>query len=174
MPSILGKLFGAGSGSGAGELQEPDLTLARAEEDLRLKTGFALSTWGLGQGGNWAADLDAGTIRFTNDKGWEIEAPVQVIGTLDTVDGTWLWGWDHPSVPEPLGEHARRARVFGEKYALEAFTTRKIAASEEDAWTFTAVAGYLAGAQGGYRGPAGTALVFMTYGTVTVRGDGAN
>ena len=125
MPSVPDERFGTGSGSGPGDLQEPDLTLARAEEDLRLKTEFALSTWGLGQGGSWAADLDAGTIRFTNDKSWEIEAPVQVIGTLNTKDGTWLWGWDHPSVPEPLAEHARLARALGQEYALEAFTTRK-------------------------------------------------
>ena len=170
MRSFLGKLFGSGSDSGPGDLQEPDLTFARAEEEMRLKTEFALSTWGLGQGGDWAADLEAGTITFTNDKAWEIVAPVQVIGTRNTEDGTWLWGWDHPSVPEPLGEHARLARAFGQKYGLEAFTTRKLSASEADAWTFTAIACHLAGAQGGYRGPAGSAHVFMTYGTVSIRG----
>jgi hypothetical protein len=170
MPSFLKKLFGAG-GAGSDEMQEPDLTFTRAAEEMRLKTEFALATWGLGQGGSWAADLESGMISFTNDKGWVIDAPVQVIGTLDTEDGTWLWGWDHPSVPEAVAVDAHLAHDFGEKYGLEAFTTRKIAASEEDAWTFTAVACHLAGAQGGYRGPAGSALVFMTYGTVTIRSD---
>jgi hypothetical protein len=170
MAGFLSKLFGgAGKADSADTLPEPDLTLARAEEELKLKTAFALETWGLGQGGEWAVDLDEGTIRFTNDKGWEITAPVQVVGTFNTVDGTWLWGWDHPSVPEPASHDAQLVHAFGEKYGLAALTTRKIQADETDAWTFTALACHLAGAQGGYRGPAGTTHVFMTYGTVSIR-----
>ena len=169
MAGFIKKLFGAGSADAqVGALEEPDLSFARAEEEIRLKTEFAIATWGLGSGGNWAADLEEGTITFTNADGAEITAPVQVIGTLNTVDGSWLWGWDHPSVPEPVSQHARLAHAFGDKYKLEAFTTRHIAANEEDAWTFTAIACHLAGAQGGYRGPAGTTLVFMTYGKVSI------
>jgi len=172
MAGFLSKLFGGGKAEREAEtLAEPDLSFARAEEELRLKTAFAQETWGLGQGGQWAADLDAGTITFTNDKGWEITASVQVIGTYNTSDGTWLWGWDHPSVPEPVARDARRVHAFGEKYGLEALTTRQIHADESDAWTFTALACHLAGAQGGYRGPAGPTHVFMTYGTVSIRQD---
>jgi hypothetical protein len=36
------------------------------------------------------------------------------------------------------------------------------------AWEFTALACHLCDAQGAYRGPAGTALVFMTFGEVTL------
>lgn len=170
MAGFLKKLFGGGSGEppDAPELQEPDLTFARAENELAARTQIAIDTWGLGQGGDFAVDLEEGTITFTNDRGWEISAPVQVIGTLNTADGTWLWGWDHPSVPEPVSLDARKVRDFGEKYGLEALTTRKIYANEEDGWTFTALACHLAGAQGGYRGPAGTTFIFMTYGTVSI------
>ncbi|WHU02055.1 MULTISPECIES: DUF6882 domain-containing protein [unclassified Sphingomonas] len=170
MVGFLRKLFGGGKPAPEAEaLPEPDLTLARAEEELKLKTEFAMATWGLGEGGTWEADLDAGTISFTNDKGWEITAPVQVIGTFNTLDGSWLWGWDHPSVPESASHDARRVLEFGEQYGLAALTTRKIQTDETDAWTFTALACHLAGAQGGYRGPAGSTHVFMTYGTVSIR-----
>jgi hypothetical protein len=163
-------LLGGGDGEppDATDLPELYLTFERAESEMRLKTEFAMTTWGLGDaGGNWAADLDEGIITFTNARGIA-SAPVQVIGTLNTLDGTWLWGWDHPSVPAPVAEHAKLAKAFGEKYELGAFTTRKIFATEEDAWTFTAIACHLTGAQGGYRGPAGTAMVFMTYGAVSL------
>ena len=54
-------------------------------------------------------------IAFINDaKDLIIIAPVQVVGTYDTEDGTWLLGRDHPSVSEPLGAFARRVRNFGE------------------------------------------------------------
>lgn len=148
---------------------EIDAIFARAEAELQLKTEAAVGMWGLGSGESWAADLDAGTITFVNDKGWEITAPVQVIGTLNTADGTWLWGWDHPSVPGPVSEHAQAVRAFGEQHGLEALTARMIEADETDGWAFTALACHLAGAQGGYRGPAGTTLVFMTYGQVSIR-----
>lgn len=77
-----------------------------------------------------------------------ITAPVQVVGTYDTKDSTWLWGWDHPSVSESLGEFARRVRNFGEQYGKEELATRKITATMDHAWEFTALACYLNGGQG--------------------------
>lgn len=177
MAGFFKKLFGGGEEEAAPVPEQPpldadaeiDLVFARAEEELDLKTEIAASTWGLGSGASWDADLEAGTIRFVNDKGWQITAPVQVVGSLNTADGTWLWGWDHPSVAEPISQHAQLVREFGAKHGLEALTTRMIEAGEEDGWTFTALACHLAGAQGGYRGPSGTTMIFMTFGEVTIQ-----
>lgn len=177
--SLFGKLFGgskAAAETPPAETEtvqdstdaEIDLIFARAAEELRLKSELHQETWGLGTGTSWAADLEAGTISFVNDKGWTITAPVQVIGTLNTADGTWLWGWDHPSAPDPVAQHARLVRAFGEKHGLGALTTRKIEATQEDGWEFTALACHLAGAQGGYRGPAGKTMVFMTFGEIEI------
>lgn len=149
------------------EFAEPQLTQERSMNELRLKTEAHIGTWGLDEA-SWNADLQDGTIEFRNAKGLRITAPMQVVGTYNTEDGTWLWGWDHPSVPEPIGEHARLARDFGARYGLEEYTIRKIECDEELGWEFAAVACHLAGAQGVYRGPSGPANVFMTFGTVTI------
>ncbi|MCW3835293.1 DUF6882 domain-containing protein [Sphingomonas canadensis] len=159
---IFGMMFGARDDA------EAEATLLRAMEELKAKTAAHDATWHLGES-HWAVDMETGRITFTNRRGMEIVAPMQVIGTFNTRDDTWLWGWDHPSVPEPLAEHARLARAFGEKHGLERYTTRKIVASEAEAWEFTALACHLGGAQGAYRGPAGTTLVFMTFGELTMR-----
>lgn len=180
MVGFIQKLFGGGGdgmdgGSGSdtgGSLAEPELTFARANNEIQLKTQFAQQTWGLGEGGTWGADLETGIITFQTGKGYEVTAPVQVIGTLNSEDDTWLWGWDHPSVTEALAEHARLARDFGEEHGLAPYTTRKIDATQDQAWTFTALACHLAGAQGAYRGPAGPALIYMTFGEVTIRKNG--
>ena len=95
-------------------------------------------------------------------------APVQIVGTFNTTDSTWMWGWDHPSVPEDLGEHARAVRRYGERHHLEPLTTRVVSASEEQAWEFAAVADLLGRAQCAYRGPAGETLVFMTFDNPTL------
>jgi len=45
-------------------------------------------------------------------------------------------------------------------------TTRKLQITEDQAWELAALAFMVCGANGAYRGPAGTALVFMTFGKV--------
>ncbi|HEY6815871.1 MAG TPA: hypothetical protein VI168_10065 [Croceibacterium sp.] len=148
---------------------EVDLAIERAMQTLQAQTEASDALWGMA-GAEWSVDLETGIIEFQNDKGWTISAPVQVVGTYDTLDSTFLWGWDHPSVSPGQAESARMVREFGERNGLEVLTTRMVEVSEDDAWVFTALANHLAGGQGGYRGPSGTTLVFMTFGNVTISG----
>jgi hypothetical protein len=145
----------------------PSLLTARSKEDAALKSGIMQRLYKIGSDGRWAVDLDAGTISFSNE-GLIVTAPVQVIGTYNTRDGTWLWGWDHPSVTPQTAEAAKLLHAYGIRHGLERITTRKISCSEEEAWELTSMASYLSGAQGLYRGPSGPTLVFMTFGTVTL------
>ena len=145
----------------ADELEYPAL-IERSVEDLRLKTAAHAGAWGLGKTDRWDLDQKDGRLIFTS-KTLTVAGPAQIIGTYSTQTGTWLWAWDHPSVLPPLQFNARRVREYGEKHGIQALTTRKIECSESEAWEFTALACYLCGAQGAYRGPAGTALVFMTF-----------
>src|SRR5262249_33019081 len=136
-------------------------------EELRLKTAGHDGIWRLSEA-DWNVDQDAGTIAFTGSDGITATCPVQIIGTYNTQDGTWLWGWDHPSVVPGLQEHARRVKVYGQQHGIERLTTQKLECEEAEAWEFTALACKLCDAQGAYRGPAGSTLVFMTFGTVTL------
>jgi hypothetical protein len=138
----------------------------RSIEELRLKTAAHDSGWGLGAA-DWAVDQDTGLITFTGKKVMAT-APAQIIGTYNTQDGTWLRGWDHPSVADNMAGHAGRVHEYGERHGIAALTARKLECSEDEAWEFTALACHLCGAQGAYRGPAGTALVYMTFGEVTL------
>jgi len=145
---------------------DPNAFIEQGVEGLCTQTSTHAATWHLGDEANWAADQDAGRIRFTFNDGTIAEADMQIVGTYNTLDGTFLWGWDHPSVAEPLRRHAILAREFGEQHRLPKFTERKVKCSEDEAWEFTAVAARLGKANGAYRGPAGTALVYMTFGEI--------
>jgi hypothetical protein len=147
---------------------DPKLFIEQSVEGLRTQTSAHSATWHLGEEDEWSADLDAGTISFLFADGTSASADVQIVGTFNTEDGTFLWGWDHPSVPEPLGQHARLAKEFGDRHGLSAYQHRKVECSEDDAWEFTAVAARLGNANGAYRGPAGTALVYFTFGEVRI------
>lgn len=159
--SILAVIFSSSVMS-----QTPEQYIEAAREGLRLQTSAHSSAWHLGNEQQWSADLDAGIIVFQFADGLKATAPIQVVGTYNQVDGTFLWGWDHPSVPEPLRKHAAVARQWGEKNKVKNFISRKISCSENDAWGFAAVANRLSNANGVYRGPSGTTLVFMTLGEV--------
>ncbi len=137
---------------------DPTVFVRQSVEGLRAQTAAHSATWRLGEETKWAADQDTGRIRFTFADGTIAEAELQIVGTYNTLDGTFLWGWDHPSVAEPLRKHARLAKEFGEKHGLTDYTARMVKCSEDEAWEFTAVAARLGKANGAYRGPAGTAF----------------
>ncbi|HEX2134546.1 MAG TPA: hypothetical protein VHG30_01385 [Microvirga sp.] len=171
------RIFGNGLGkTGPGHLVEVgsaiDYTtlVDRAAAELRHKTRTAVDLFQIDQA-RWDVDLDAGTIVFTSPKGIVATAPVQVVGTLNSGDSTWLWGWANPSLPEAVTRHAQIVRDYGEKHRIRELTERKfeVDTDESDCWRFAAVACYLGEAQGAYRGPSGNVRVFLTYGTVSVK-----
>jgi hypothetical protein len=137
--------------------------LKQSIEELRLKTAAHNRLWHLGEA-DWSVDQDTGEIEFANKNGMVAKCSVQIIGTFDTTDSTWLWAWDHPSVQPPLRSHATRLLEYGEANKISTLTTRKLSATEDQCWEFTALACKLNDAQGGYRGPSSTTLVFMTFG----------
>jgi hypothetical protein len=148
--------------------REPEATFARSFEALQLQTARQMADWGLGKTDRWDADLETGIIKFSNADGFTVIAPLQVVGSYNSEDGTWLWGWDHPSVPGPLSRAAKLTLAFGLRYDLPQLIERKIECSEDDAWRFTALAFHLSGAAGAYRGQFDQTGVFMTFGEVTV------
>ena len=145
------------------------LMLARARTELGHVTRLHAGLFGLDRA-DWNIDLAAGTIRFAADGMPGASASIQVVGTRDPNDGTWLWGWDHPSVPQNLRAAALECRRYGERHGLAVMTTRKITCSTTDAWDFAAVARRLYGAEGAYRADAG-AEVFVIYSEVGLSAD---
>ncbi|MGZ9275415.1 MAG: DUF6882 domain-containing protein [Nitrospira sp.] len=163
---LLNRLFGGWTSSVPPQFQ---LLIEQSMEDLRAKTAAHEAAWKLGQA-SWSVDQEAGTIVFTRPDGIAATALVQIIGTYNTQDGTWLWGWANPSLAPTLVDHSSRLRAYGQERGIERLTTRKLVCSEDGAWELTALACKLCDAQGGYRGPAGPTLVFMTFGTVALSG----
>lgn len=146
--------------------QSPQDFVRQSVEGLKAQTSAHSATWRLGQEANWGVDQDKGEITFSFADGVVARAPVQIIGTLNTHNNTFLWGWDHPSVLPPLRMHAARTKDWGKNNNIAKFTTRLVPATEQEAWEFTAVAVRVNEANGAYRARSGTALVFMTFGEI--------
>ena len=136
---------------------------------LQMQTEAHDGTWGLGEADTWNVDQDTGVISWSFSDGKRVEAPVQIIGTYNPHDGSFMWGWDHPSINPALQAHARLVKAFGEEHDIPSYVTQKIVIDgESEAWEFVAVANRLAEANGGYRADAGGPLVFMTFGELKI------
>ncbi len=144
--------------------------IERAMSGLQALTAAHDRMWQIGQAA-WSVDQDEGTITFTSPEDVHATAPVQIIGSYNTQDSTWLWGWANPSIEGPLTEHARRVQAYGEERGYEILTAPKLACPEEQCWEADRLGMYAGRVQGAYRGPAGTARVFMTFGQVKLRKD---
>lgn len=143
--------------------------IAESVEGLKMATSAHKATWRLGEEKSWGIDQDAGEIVFLFSNGKKAVAAVQIIGTLNTGDSTFMWGWDHPSVRPALQEDAKRVKSLGEEHGLEEFTTQTISCSEARAWGYTALAMRLSGANGAYRAQASPdTFVYLTFGEVTL------
>jgi hypothetical protein len=166
MKNLVNRLFGKKSEPTQPEDIDPQAFIAQSFKGLQMATQAHANTWGLGSEQNWDVDLNLGTITFTFADGKVATAPIQIIGTY-APNGTFLWGYDHPSVKGNLGEHAQLVKAFGEKHNISDILTQPVAISQEKAWEYTALCMRLGDYNGAYRGHAGGGTyVFMTFGEV--------
>jgi hypothetical protein len=152
--------------NGNGETPEFKTLLEQSMEELRLKTSGPQAGWGFGKANRWSLDMSQGDLIFTFDRGVVATCPAQIIGSLDNKSGSWLWGWANPSIPDVLKRDALRVREYGQQQEIARLTSEEWACTEPDAWSMAALACKLCNAQGVYRGPAGAAFVFITFGQV--------
>ncbi|MDT4855505.1 hypothetical protein FQZ97_898630 [compost metagenome] len=98
---------------------------------------------------------------------------MQVVGTYNTKNNSFMLGWDHPSVPEPLRRAAQQVHTLGQELGIHRWTTRSVDCTEDEAWQFTALAAQQDGASGAYRGDANGTWVYMSFGEPSIDGNPA-
>lgn len=143
--------------------------IASSSEGLKLATEAHNKAWRLGEEDKWDVDQDKGIIIFTFSNGVKATAPVQIIGTYNKKEKSFMWGWNHPSVQPPLQKNATLAKAYGAEHNVKEFSVKKVACTIDRAWEYTALAMRLSGDSGAYRGESspGT-LIFMNFGKVTL------
>ena len=167
MKKLLAGLMVAFSSQTSSENIDPDLFIKQSLAGLQQVTQAHSQTWGLGSEENWGVDQDTGIIRFNFKDGKIATAPAQIIGTY--YNGTFMWGWDHPSVQPGLDEAAKKLKAWGTENKQEQLLTQKVAISEDEAWAYTALAMRLSDGNGAYRANAGGGtLVYMTFGEISL------
>lgn len=148
-----------------GETPEFTAFLEASMEGLRLQTEAHQGAWRLGESDRWDFSQDTGELIFTFPD-MEVRTAAQIVGTFDSAQGTWMWGWANPSIDPRLVRDSTRAREHGAQHRIRRLTERKWPGEEIDAWRMTALTNRLCSSNGAYLGPAGSTYVFFTFGEV--------
>ncbi len=99
-------------------------------------------------------DLETGDLTLRFDGQPDLVLSAQVAGTFSD-EGSFMWGWGHPSVPQPLQQAAWAAQRYGDRQEIEELLTRGGEATRKKAEEYTAIAAYLAHADGVFIGDHG-------------------
>jgi len=163
--NIFKKLFGQKDDDG--ETPAFKALLEGSMEGLQLQTDAHQGAWRFGKSERWDFSQDSGELVFTFPD-MVVRAPAQIIGSFDSREGSWMWGWANSSIAASLTQDAARVRAYGEQHHIRRLTTPTWSGEELDGWHMAALANRLCETNGVYRGPAGTTFVFFTFGKVEI------
>lgn len=142
----------------------PERFIADARAALTESSRQHVEDWRLGSEARWEVDLKEGQVGFHFHDGTVLVAPIQIVGTYNARDATFLWAWGHRTLPEALVEHARLARRWGETNGVSDYTKAIVSCAADEVWNFAAVTARLSGRDGIYRGRSGSVWMYLTYG----------
>ena len=111
----------------SGEAWEEAIAVAdKGLERHNATLQYLTDTIGLGPSGTrWDVDMKANEFRWTGTKGVAI-CPVQILGTRNPANDSWLWGWRHEEILPELRTAAEAVRVWGEQRGLLALTEPEV------------------------------------------------
>ena len=99
-------------------------------------------------------DLETGDLELKCEGEAGLNVIAQVAGTY-AEDGSFMWGWGHPSVPSPMQQAAWAAQRYGDRQEIEELLSRGGKATAKQVEEFTAITAYLAHADGVFIGDHG-------------------
>jgi hypothetical protein len=137
---------------------EAQFTDARKQAEEKIEA--AKRKYGLGTHERYQIDLPTATIRFVDEQGRErIRSRIQVAGTWSP--DVWQWSWDNDSIPDLAKQQLLKVQEYGEQHEIEPLMGSFDPCDEGLAWSLTAVAAQVLGAECIYRAPAKSSHVFL-------------
>ena len=155
MNEILLEFAGRMADAGATQLPETYRQLA-TNARFHLATRMAGSELGrrLDAVRDYRLNLKKGRIVLQFDDAPELAADAQVAGTWSD-DGSWMWAWGHPDVPQSMQQAAWAVQQFGERQEIEELLTRGGPTEEERVRDYLAICAYISDADGVFLGDHG-------------------
>ena len=155
MNEMLLEFAGRQADAGATSLPESFHQMA-VNAQFFLKTRMAGCEVGqrIGQVKDFKLNLEKGKITFQFDDYRDVAAAVQVAGTYSN-DGSYMWAWGHPDVPELLQQAAWACQQFGDRQQIDELLTRGGETDQALLDKYLAIAAYISDADGVFVGDHG-------------------
>ena len=155
MNEILLEFAGRMADAGATQLPESFHQLA-VNAQFHLKTRMAGNDVGnrIAEVSEFRLNLKKGRITLCFEGDADVSADAQIIGTYSD-DGSWMWGWGHPEVPEKMQQAAWAVQQFGERQEIEELLSRGGPVDESRLQAFHAICAYISNADGVFMGEHG-------------------
>jgi hypothetical protein len=93
-------------------------------------------------------------------------AEVQIVGSVNTEDRTWLWSWANPEVDPSLYKDILEVQMLGETRGIEQLTMPFWDGDAVDGWEMTSISAYVLQAEGAYRAAAPQGFTYLVMTTV--------
>ncbi len=90
-----------------------------------------------------------------------VMASVQVVGSVNTEDRTWLWSWASPEADPSLCKDILEVRMLGEAREIEQLKTAFWQGDAVDGWEMTSITAYVLQAAGAYRAATPTGFTYF-------------
>jgi len=148
MNELLLEYAGRMADSGADRLPE-------TYKQMAVNARFFLGTRkGVSGVTDYALNLKKGRVTFQFDGAADVHGDAQIAGTLSE-DGSFMWGWGHPEVPEPMQAAAWAVQQFGDRQEIEELLTRGGDWNAARVDEMLAICAYISDADGVYLGDHG-------------------
>jgi hypothetical protein len=108
-----------------------------------------------------------GQLVFSDATGTpRVLANVQLVGSVNTENRTWLWSWANPDIEPGLCKDLLEVHMLGETRRIEQLTTPFWDGDAVDGWEMTSISAYILQAQGAYRAVTAQGFTYMVMTTV--------
>jgi len=84
------------------------------ELNQKLQAAFKLGSYE-----RWDYDQETGIFVFSRSGVPKVVAKVQVVGSIASGAGTWLWSWANASILEAARDQMDRVRAFGTEHGFD-------------------------------------------------------
>jgi hypothetical protein len=128
-----------------------EFVISSFDKQLRLADAHGEDSWGF--------NMTNGEITFNDSIAYKI----QILGSEDHVNETWMWGWANKAsnIPDELLVVGNELRSYGEKHAIAQLTTGKRSLDDLDGHTVGLIACGFANAKAYYRCPYENGALFV-------------
>ena len=134
--------------------------LTRADSAMSVHQDRLQREYQLGAWPRFDYDEGTGILVFSQAGVAKVLADIQFVGEVSRRDSVWTWAWQLPYVKPTLARAASTSRRYGWFHGIAPLRESPWHGDGVDGWEMTALTGWLAGAEGGYRAPSSDSATY--------------